>query len=292
MKQLDPQNILFETLRKQNPSWWVKMVEENDVYIEIRKDNEIDIYYNGGNIIKDLSYKNGKFNGQINYKYLLKGKSEYIDYDFSCQKAMIKNRNINLTDVNDFDEDSLKRIKANISQYYPASSEKGIQARFRTKTNCFVDSEFAYNSNDDKSRIDLVWIDTNNTKIVFVELKTMGNPQLYNKDLTIQLGKYEGFAKKYKNQIVDYYKRLFEIKKELNILPQGLTEIASLKGYTLETKPLLLFGDCEQKWINNNAKEINERIEDVAVGVYYFGKPSYECNIISKTKRNRYIFQP
>ena len=73
----------------------------------------------------------------------------------------------------------------------------------------------------------------------------------------------------------------------LNILPKGLKVLNSLKGFSLEKKPLLLFGDCQQKWINNNATDINARIDKVAVGAYYFGGTKYCCDLIARTKRNQ-----
>ncbi len=171
----------------------------------------------------------------------------------------------------DFEPKSFKRIKDNISKHYPATSEKGIQAKFVNNADCFLDTEFAYNFENIKLRIDLVWIDTANKKIMFVELKTMGDNRLYTNEIYDQLKKYYDFALKFENDIVEYYKKVFEIKKKLNILPKGLNHLSSIKDFRLEKKPLLLFGDCQQEWIDNNVKKINARIDEVAVGAYYFG---------------------
>ena len=48
--------------------------------------------------------------------------------------------------------------------------------------------------------------------------------------------------------------------------------------------------NCEQKWIDNEAEDINSRINKVACGAYYFGGTKYNCDLILKTKGNRYIF--
>ena len=290
MKSLNTKNKLFLELESKKPNWWKNIVSENGIYIDIRKDNYIDIYFNGGNIIRELKFNGKKYSGSINYKYLLSEKSEYIKYDFSLPKVELAQKRIDLLTFLDFEQKSFKRIKDNISKYYPASSEKGIQAKFVNNTDCFLDTEFAYNYGNTKLRIDLVWIDVANKKIMFVELKTMGDSRLYTNEIYGQLKKYNNFAIKFEIDIVKYYQKVFEIKKKLNILPKGLKSISSLKDFSLEKKPLLLFGDCQQKWINNIAKDINARIDKVAVGAYYFGGTKYNCDVIAKTNRNRHIF--
>jgi len=118
----------------------------------------------------------------------------------------------------------------------------------------------------------------------------MGDTRLYNHAIYDQLKKYQDFAQNFSAQILHYYQVLFSIKKKLNLLPKMLKSLNSLAGYSLEERPLLLFGDCEQKWINNEAKGINSRINKVACGTCYLGGTKYNCNLIPKTKGNRYLF--
>lgn len=282
MKRLDTKSGLFLELGTKQPNWWKNIISEKGVYI--------DIYFNGGNIIRELKFDGRKYLGSINYKYLLSEKSEYIKYDFTKPKVLLAQKTIDLLSFADFEHKPFKRIKDNILKHYPVSSEKGIQAKFVNDTDYFLDTEFAYNYANIKLRIDLVWIDISNKKITFVELKTMGDSRLYTNEICNQLKKYNDFAIKFEKDIIQYYQKVFEIKKKLNILPNGLKSINSLKDFTLEKKPLLIFGDCERKWIVNNAKDINARIDKVAVGAYYFGGTKYNCDIISKTNRYRYIF--
>lgn len=290
MNRLDEENDLFSKLEQDQPIWWKNIISEKEVYIDIRKDNYIDVYFNGGNIIRELRFDKTKYSGSINYKYLLSDKSEYIKYNFSSPKVELDQKKIDLLQFINFEEEDFKRIKQNISKYYPKKSEKGIQAKFVNKTGCFLDTEFEYQYGNTKLRIDLVWIDIVNKKILFVELKTVGDRRLYTNEIYNQLKKYHDFAINFEEDIVRYYQKVFTIKKKLNILPKDLTSLTSLKDFILEKKPLLLFGDCEQNWIDNNAKDINDKIKKVAVGAYYFGKAEYNCNIITKTNRNRYIF--
>lgn len=290
MKTLNKNSKIFIELDKNPPDWWNLIKSDKDLYIDIRKDNYIDVYHNGGNLIKELRHNGKDFTGSINYKYLLTDKSEYKQFHFINGLMSLPDYPVPLLSFNDINKKFLKRIKSNISSHYQAKSEKGIQAKFIKKAGQFIDSEFAYNYNNNKIRIDLVWIDIRNHKIIFVELKTMGDSRLYTDEINIQLRKYNDFAKKYNANIVKYYQQIFTIKKMLNLLPQGLSNIPSIKNYQLENKPLLLFGDCQQKWIDNNAQDINNRIKDVAVGAYYFGGTKYDCSLIPKIKRNRYVF--
>jgi hypothetical protein len=50
--QLDKNNDLFRKLRENPPIWWKHLIQDKERYIEIRKDNSINIYYNGGSIMK------------------------------------------------------------------------------------------------------------------------------------------------------------------------------------------------------------------------------------------------
>jgi hypothetical protein len=290
MNRLNPCNPLFASLERENPAWWNVLVNDKEIYIEIRKENYIDVYYNGGNIIRELNHNGKGYSGKINYKYLLPEKAEYIKYDFSDNKSQIKKSHINLIDLVSFNDETLRRIKANISKFYPANSEKGIQSRFIINAGQFIDSEFAYNYIDKIIRIDLVWVDLETKKIVPVELKTMGDNRLYTNEIYDQLKKYCDFMIQYKEDFLAYYKTLYSIKKRLKILPHELYKITSLDNYTVEIKPLLLFGDCEQKWIDINHHMIDDKIRSVASGTYYYGNTKSSCRLIQPKHKNRQIY--
>ncbi len=297
LKKLNPKNKLFVELEKNPPEWWKNLVDDKEVYIDIRRDKSkeyIDVYYNGGAIIRELIYKDNNFSGEINHKYILPSKSEYIKYNFNGNNISTKKDIINLIKTSKFEKDELRKIKDNIEDHYKNNSEKGIQAQFVNKTDYFLDTEFATPNN--KERIDLIWVDTKNKKIIFVELKRKENPELFNEKgeetgIYKQLDKYKKFIEENEKEILDYYKKIFEIKKNLNILPNGLKKLESLEGYSLEKKPLLLIGNCSETWIKNNSAKIDEKIKDVAVGAYYFGSAKEtssgkrSCNL---TKNNKY----
>ncbi|MFZ4589417.1 MAG: hypothetical protein ACOYN6_00335 [Ignavibacteria bacterium] len=295
--KLNPNNSLFKELSQNPPAWWKNLLSDPKTYIEIRKGNKIDVYYNGGAIITSLQHSKGKYSGKINMEYLPLNaeKGDYLKYDFDNNSAKIINAPNIYNDFQNFDNKILEKIKEKISHHYPNYSEKGIQASFILNDGNFIDSEFAYDYNNKTIRIDLVRVDVNKQKIVFYELKRMGDARLYETNMTkhnieSQLLSYHQFIVAYKNELLDYYKDIFIIKKNLGLLPKNLKNLNDLNGYTILEKPFLLFGDCEQSWINNDSSYINNRIKNIAYGCYYFGKPDYNCDIVSKSSRNKYIF--
>jgi len=50
---LNPKAEIFEELIKNpQPKWWTVLRKDKDLYIEIRKDNYINVYYYGGLVAK------------------------------------------------------------------------------------------------------------------------------------------------------------------------------------------------------------------------------------------------
>ncbi|MEI6754143.1 MAG: hypothetical protein WCK78_13375 [Paludibacter sp.] len=282
LKVLNVKHKLFQKLKTETPQWWQILKNDTEIYYEIRKNSTIEVYYNGGCIIGGLKIDNfGRFIWKTHAKYLTPNSNEYV-----------KNRDIRsfqLIDTNIIDDISLKSIKYNINNSYPNDSEKGIQGAFICqKESCFIDSEFAFND-EEKKRIDMVWVDIKFKEISFVELKLPSNAELFDGSITKQLEKYKQFAEQENDNLLEYYKSLFNIKKHLCILPKGLEKIDSIDNFTLRTKPLLLICKCEQNWINKRSEEIESFVNGVAWGVYYFGDTKYNCNKIMKTNRNRHI---
>jgi hypothetical protein len=201
---------------------------------------------------------------------------------------------LTLIPLNSFDAAAIKRMKKRIGKFNPPGSEKAIQADFVIKNSGFIDTEFAHG----KARIDLVWLDVPSRRIIFVELKTIGDNRLYfsedtnsdNENIAAQLRKYHDFIKTYEAELNDYYRRLFAIKKKIGILPQGC-KTESLDGFRVETYPILLVGDCTQKWIDKNAQESNERISDIALGAFYQGTTTRSFHIPNISKGNKHLFK-
>lgn len=61
---------IFEELKK-NPSWWIKFKDNPSLYIDIRKDNQVNVYFEGGSIAR-IHYcsKHKKLQVFTHHKYL------------------------------------------------------------------------------------------------------------------------------------------------------------------------------------------------------------------------------
>lgn len=177
----------------------------------------------------------GKISCRIHEYYLGKTGSKYVAYD-----------------PNRLPEDA-DTIKERIASHYSDISESGIKARLICSTDAkYIDSEFAYPKIIGKkkgkngkevtayltTRIDLTKLE--NGKIVFVELKRIEDGRLLTNEyengepeILFQMSTYHQFINAHKQEITDYYKTLFSIKRDLEILPNSLAEIDDIDDYVL-----------------------------------------------------------
>jgi hypothetical protein len=300
MKTINPNTNLFHFLEKNPPKWWENLKNDKEIVIEIRSDKRksyINCYYNGGCILEKLDCNSkGNFKGKIHYKYIpiiFNIDNDYINYDFSndTQNIDFKNVKERILDLNNFDKNSLYLIKKQVENYYPNDSEKGYQYKFIQKDPYFIDSEFQYNGfGGGDIRIDLVRIDSHTKQIVFIELKEISNPELFGDRIEWQLNSYQCFINNFKSEIREYYLNFLKVKKKLGLLSKEVLQIlgSDLSSYGVARKPLLIIVGCTEKWIDNNAKDINSRIKEHALGCYYFGQVNKNCNI--KEGKNRFLF--
>lgn len=234
---LNPKYELFEKLKRSNPSWW-QFVKENikpgGFYVDIRKDNSLNVYYNGGSLLKIILMQ-GEIKGKIHEYYLGKTGSKYVNYE-----------------LNSLPEDA-NTIKERIASRYSDTSENGIKARLICASGeNYIDSEFAYpeaiGKKKDKNgkevttylttRIDLTKLE--NGKIVFVELKRIEDGRLLTNEyengepeILSQMKAYHQFINLHKQEITNYYKTLFVIKHDLGILPKSLIGMDNIEDYEL-----------------------------------------------------------
>jgi len=290
---LNIEHGLFEKLETNPPLWWSNLIGDPEVYIDIRKDNYINVYYNGGAIMKLEGEK--KYNARIHFEYIpLQTEKDYISFKFKDNEISLEE--LKTMPLNNFEQEALKKIKKRISNFYPNDSEKGIQGRYVVTNNnkknsngFFIDTEFQYN----KKRIDMVWVDLKKKKIAFVELKTIGDKRLYpdknetQETIEKQLTKYYTFVKHNSKDVIKYYNTIYQIKKNLGILPRFVKE-ESLLEYNIIEKPILLVGDCTKNWIEKHKDAVHETLKDIAFGCVYQGKITFTFNIPYKTSRYRY----
>ena len=244
--------VTFDTLKTEarifhelnnNPHWWKQFKEDSSLYIEVRKDNQVNVYFEGGSIAR-IHYcsKNRKLQVFIHHKYLGIPKPadnnlyvEYSDKIGSCLNDVL---------------DRVKTVysqKGSIDGVVPKEkwSEKYIQGTLIVQSRQFhLDSEFAYIDGETNNRIDLV--KCSNGMITFVELKRMSdNRMLHETDATpevvYQMNRYKQFIEKYSSQLLEYYQKLYDIKKLLEL------PVPESRPVCINPIPELLIFDCWEK---------------------------------------------
>lgn len=261
---LSEDHPLFQKLNTDNPAWW-KFVKDNIVpngfYVDVRKDNSLNVYYNGGSLIK-VQLSRGGIKGRMHEKYLGYRGAKYVDYDLNRlpHEAVV--------------------IKEQIASHYSADSENGIKARLICAPDArYIDSEFAFpeivGNKTDKdgknvteyltTRIDLTKLE--NGKIVFVELKRIQDGRLLTKDpknnppeILSQMNEYQTFVSNHKQEITEYYKTLFTIKRKLGVLPKSLSNI-DISDYELSKKVELYIEPYSE--LNSKRKKRVEAIKEI-----------------------------
>jgi hypothetical protein len=239
---LKPDARIFLELNN-NPHWWKQFKEDSSLYIEVRKDNQVNVYFEGGSIAR-IHYcsKNRKLQVFIHHKYLGIPKpadnNPYVEYSDKIGSCL---------------NDVLDRVKTVYSQkgsidgVVPKEkwSEKYIQGTLIVQSRQYhLDSEFAYNDSETSNRIDLVRC--SDGMVTFVELKRMGdNRMLHETDATpevvYQMNRYKQFIEKYSSQLLEYYQKLYDIKKSLEL------PVPESRPVCINPIPELLIFDCWEK---------------------------------------------
>lgn len=223
------------------------MLQFEGAYIDIRKDNTINIYYEGASLAK-IEWTKGTIRATCHPKYLYGDRAQaYYKNGIAIYQPC---------------EGELLRLGAeeccllrNAQMFYSdkegkevcdaeLKSEKKLQGEIvcRAKT-IYIDSEFAHQyevGSRHTIRIDLVRVMDN--KIQFVELKRIQDNRLLHKDssevtpeIITQIEEYRTFLKANKDAILAYYKELIAIKRSLG-LPTTSADIDTLE---IDTEPYL-----------------------------------------------------
>lgn len=246
---LNPDAPLFSELKSGKYAWWENIKKNHDLYIEIRKDNNINVYFQGGSVVK-LHYcsKHKKIQAFTHRKYLYGNGTGYAECSLDNDLETIINNIPNMySGKKGYEKENL--------------SEKYIQSQYIIKYHSkYIDSEFAYKDDSLDIRIDL--IECINGELRFVELKTIDDSRMLkrnedNPEVVEQVEAYKNFISNYKpEKIVEYYQKVWEIKKDL-----GLT-IPEERPSSLAEKPLLLIFN---RWTHSTSKRINhtQRLKEI-----------------------------
>lgn len=245
---LDPKSEIFEEIKIQKPPWWRLFCGDNELYIDIRKDNYISVYHYGG-LVAEINYKKNDFAAEINQKYLVDNisRSKYVPLD--------------LTKMN---ENTLAIIKYRIRSVYlrqknrEKPAEDWLKGKIRNKSSKYIDSELQFNQDPEigKLRIDLIKL--SDGKLMFVELKGIFDSRLRVDEsrnpnppkIIEQMEKYQMFINKYETDITNYYIKLIELKNYL-----GLTTFDDT-NFLFDNKPKLLIVDTYKKMTKGREERI------------------------------------
>lgn len=230
---------IFEILKNNPPSWWTALLRNKDIYVEIRKDNYLNMYYEGGCIAK-VRYcsKHKKVQAIAHEKYI--GIEDGTKYR-------------NIADELETRVDSMfTLIQENYSRKNgngkEKMSEKLIQSMLLTKyPTRYIDSEFAYRiSEKELLRFDLVECDGSGC-LTFVELKRIDDSRMLGEtekspEVIEQMNKYKEFIEQHKDEILAFYQKVYRIKKSLSL------PIPDVEPTSINDEPLLLiFNRWEKK---------------------------------------------
>lgn len=244
---LKPEAKIFQELKK-NPSWWARFKNDSSLYIEIRKDNQVNVYFEGGSVAR-IHYcsKHKKLQVFTHHKYLnlpAPSKSNaYIECSGIIDEPKETNSEILVCDK------VIERVKTCYSQKHAINgivdkekwSEKFIQGTLITQSSDFhLDSEFAYNDATDKNRIDLIRCDKG--VITFVELKRIADGRMLHKtdespEIVDQMNRYKDFITKYSVELLAYYQKLYDVKAELGL------PVPQIRPFSINPEPLLFIFD-------------------------------------------------
>lgn len=282
---LSEDHKLYEILNSdQAPYWWKELIKDPDLYVDVRKGNILDVYYLGGrmaeikydrrkNIIiasvhpKYLGFDEAYYEDNRYYKTTSKeGKTVFVPIYQDCIDWIINKRD---------------KMKSNIKNSYSGdndgenTSEKYIQGCLvingRDK---YLDTEFAhrlYDGERNTVRIDLVKIEDG--CFVFEELKRIGDYRLRTTEgkpeILEQIENYRVFLKNNKDELTQYYRTLYKIKRKLGLPIPPVEDIDTIE---VNPEPQLLIAQNYDKISGKRLTRIDD-IERVLLTINI--KPNY-----------------
>lgn len=275
---------LYDILISYKASWWKELIKDPDLYVDVRKGNILDVYYLGGrmaeikydrrkNIIiasahpKYLGFDEAYYEDNRYYKTTSKeGKTVFVPIYQDCIDWIINKRD---------------KMKSNIKNSYSGdndgenTSEKYIQGCLvingRDK---YLDTEFAhrlYDGERNTVRIDLVKIEDG--CFVFEELKRIGDYRLRTTEgkpeILEQIENYRVFLKNNKDELTQYYRTLYKIKRKLGLPIPPVEDIDTIE---VNPEPQLLIAQNYDKISGKRLTRIDD-IERVLLTINI--KPNY-----------------
>ena len=271
---------LFNIL-SQRPLWWEVLLDDKELYVNIRKDNRVNVYYRGASIMS-LSFKDNKIDAEIHNYYVGVYKDGTDNYgnkhcspeDIVRQLSSIKAK----VDSNKKNIACLPGQEKNRKNY---SSEKYVQSQLFLADSHYIDTEFALQLDDRTNiRIDLVKL-TDDGEIAFQELKLIDDSRLKpsgenSAEILTQMANYDRFLKEAnllkgdngEAIIVEYYKKVLNVMsaigvKHIDAVPTFVRGYVDLIIKQIYTKKTIKRTHLIQS-VLNVCKDLHSNVEDVA----------------------------
>lgn len=257
---LDEECRLWQELENNPPQCWKNILEDKALYVEIRKDNYVNVYYYGGNVAL-LRWTGGKITAETHRKYL--GKPDETDLYQDCTEILHSKEGLDLIKENIREEyhKLSKREKTDEQNRVYTSNEKWVQGELKLRfPKRYIDSEFAYRiGKNNLIRFDLVELKGNELR--FIEIKLITDSRLRSNDnkpkIINQMTKYSHFIREHTEVLKDYYTKLLRIKKRIGLW-NGETEIEHIA-----LKPILLIVNTYKGILSKGRENRKNSIEEL-----------------------------
>lgn len=236
---------IFKELESGRYAWWERVKSNPDLYVEIRKDNEVHVYYEGGRVLR-MRYcsKRKEVQAFTHNKYLTRDENA-TGYE-NCAKLLDAQLDTIIENVHLYSRKYGIEDKEKWSEKY---IQGNLIINHRSQ---YLDSEFAYNSGD--IRIDLV--ECVNGEIRFIELKRIDDARMVTKDgkpeIVDQIEQYQIFIDLHEKEIIDYYQIVYDIKARLGL------SIPPISPEKLNPMPFLLIFN---RWVKDHPMREKHKIE-------------------------------
>ena len=257
---LDEECRLWQELENNPPQCWKNILEDKALYVEIRKDNYVNVYYYGGNVAL-LRWTGGKITAETHRKYL--GKPDETDLYQDCTEILHSKEGLDLIKENIREKyhKLSKREKTDEQNRVYTSNEKWVQGELKLRfPKRYIDSEFAYRiGKNNLIRFDLVELKGNELR--FIEIKLITDSRLRSNDkkpeIINQMTKYSHFIREHTEVLKDYYTKLLRIKKRIGLW-NGETEIEHIA-----LKPILLIVNTYKGILSKRRENRKNSIEEL-----------------------------
>ena len=238
----------------QSPQWWKNLLNDKELYVEIRKDNYVNVYYYGGNLAL-VRWIGADITAETHKKYL--GQPDSTTTYLNCMEILQDKEKINCLKERIREEyhKLTSRAETDKRNSVYISNEKWVQGELKLHfPNRYIDSEFAYQiGKKELIRFDLV--ELRGKQLVFVELKLITDSRLRcqegEPEIIEQMTDYCDFIRNNAEKLKEYYSKLLRIKKRLGLW-KGDTQIDEVN-----LKPELLIVNTYNKLTSGREKRID-----------------------------------